>query len=140
MPAYIALGVLLLLAILATGHVYVKASPRTLAQLIKAVGLVLAGLVFLLAVVSGRGAALIGLAPIVFFAVMAFKQAWRRKAASGGPSRGASSAVTTRYFRMSLDHDTGTVSGEVTAGRVSVQNLYDLSLVDTHDVLSDSAV
>jgi len=82
MPAYIALGVLLLLAILATGHVYVKASPRTLAQLIKAVGLVLAGLVFLLAVVSGRGAALIGLAPIVFFAVMAFKQASRRKAAS----------------------------------------------------------
>src|SRR6185436_7266593 len=139
MPAYIALGVLLLLAILATGHVYVKASPRTLAQLIKAVGLVLAGLVFLLAVVSGRGAALIGLAPIVFFAVMAFKQASRRKAASGGPSRGASSAVTTRYFRMSLDHDTGTVSGEVTAGRFAGRNLSDLSFEDLLDLRRDCA-
>jgi DnaJ domain len=139
MPAYIALGVLLLLAILATGHVYVKASPRTLAQLIKAVGLVLAGLVFLLAVVSGRGAALIGLAPIVFFAVMAFKQASRRKAASGGPSRGASSAVTTRYFRMSLDHDTGTVSGEVTAGRFAGRNLSDLSVEDLLDLRRDCA-
>ena len=139
MPAYIALGVLLLLAILATGHVYVKASPRTLAQLIKAVGLVLAGLVFLLAVVSGRGAALIGLAPIVFFAVMAFKQASRRKAASGGPSRGASSAVTTRYFRMSLDHDTGAVSGEVTAGRFAGRNLSDLSFEDLLDLRRDCA-
>ena len=49
---YFALGVLLLLAILAMGQVYVKASPRMLAQLVKAVGLALAGMVFLLAIVS----------------------------------------------------------------------------------------
>src|SRR3954471_3265153 len=136
---YFALGVLLLLAILAMGQVYVKASPRMLAQLVKAVGLALAGMVFLLAIVSGRGAALIGLAPIVLFAVMAFKQISRRKAASGGPSRGASSAVTTRYLKMSLDHDTGTVSGEVTAGRFAGRNLADLSLDDLLDLRRDCA-
>jgi hypothetical protein len=139
MPAYIALGVLLLLAILAMGQVYVKASPRTLAQALKIAGLILAGLVFLLAVVSGRGVALIGLAPILLFAILGWKQAWRRRAAAGGPSRGASSGVTTRYLRMSLDHDTGTVTGEVTSGRFAGRSLADLSLDDLLDLRRDCA-
>src|SRR5262245_50149187 len=136
---YFALGVLVLLAILAMGQVYVKASPRTLAQVVKAVGLVVAGILFLLVVVSGRGAALIGLAPVILFAIMGLKQVWRRRAAAGGPSRGASSAVTTRYLRMSLDHDTGTVTGEVMAGRFAGRSLTDLSLDDLLDLRRDCA-
>ncbi len=139
MPAYVALGALLLLAILAVGHLYVKASPHTLANLLKVTGIAAAAIGVVLTVVSGRAAALIGIAPVLVFAILAWRQGSRRRAAAAGPSPGASSAVTTRYLRMVLDHDTGTVSGEVTAGRFAGRNLADLSLEDILELRQDCA-
>ncbi len=139
MLAYVALGVLLLLAILGLGQLYVKASPRTLARILKFVGIGAATLIVLLTVASGRIATLISIAPLILFAVLAWRQTARRRAAASGPSPGASSAVTTRYLRMVLDHDTGTVSGEVTAGRFAGRDLADLSLEDILELRRDCA-
>jgi hypothetical protein len=127
---YIALGVLLLLGLLALGHLFIRANPRTLARVFKLVGIVAAAFVGLLLIVSGRAASLIGIAPLLLLAFLGWRQAARRRAAAGGPRPGASSTVATRYFRMSLDHDSGTISGEVTAGRFAGRSLADLSLED----------
>ncbi|MDF2764817.1 MAG: putative heat shock protein DnaJ, N-terminal [Rhodospirillales bacterium] len=128
--AYIALGLLLLLGLVALGHAFVRANPRTLAKLLKVAAVVAAAFLALVMLVTGRAASLIGIAPLLLFALLGWKQAARRRAAAGGPSPGRSSTVATRYFRMSLDHDTGTVSGEVTEGRFSGRSLADLSLED----------
>ena len=127
---YIALGVLLLLGLLAVGHLFIRANPRTLARIVKLVGVVAAAVLGLLLIVSGRAASLIGIAPLLLLAFLGWKQAARRRAAAGGPAPGASSTVATRYLRMSLDHDSGTISGEVTAGRFAGRSLADLSLED----------
>jgi hypothetical protein len=131
---YIALGLLLLVGLLALGHLFVRANPRTLAKVLKLLGIAAAAFVALVLIVTGRAASLIGIAPLLLFAFLGWKQASRRRAAAGGPSPGRSSTVATRYLRMSLDHDTGTISGEVTDGRFSGRSLADLSLEDLLDL------
>ncbi|HEX6102887.1 MAG TPA: DnaJ domain-containing protein [Alphaproteobacteria bacterium] len=137
--AYIALGLLLLLGLLALGHVFVRANPRTLAKLLKVAAVVAAAFLALVMLVTGRAASLIGIAPLLLFALLGWKQASRRRAAAGGPAPGRSSTVATRYFRMSLDHDTGTISGEVTEGRFSGRSLADLSLDDLLELRRECA-
>ncbi len=136
---YIALGLLLLLVILALGHAFVRASPRTLAKSLKLVGVAAVAILAMLTIVTGRASALIGIAPFVLFAVMAWRQMARRRAAASGPSPGRSSTVTTRYLHMSLDHDTGSVSGEVISGRFEGRSLSDLSLEDLLELRRDCA-
>jgi hypothetical protein len=134
---YLALGLLLLLGLLGLIYLFLQANPRTLARLLKAVALMAAGVVALAMIVTGRAATLIGLAPLIMFAFLGWKQAARRRAAAGGPAPGSTSTVTTRYLRMSLDHDTGTISGEVTAGRFTGCSLAELSLEDLLELRRD---
>ena len=54
--AYIALGLLLLLGLLALGHVFVRANPRTLAKLLKVAAVVAAAFLALVMLVTGRAA------------------------------------------------------------------------------------
>ncbi|HXV25131.1 MAG TPA: DnaJ domain-containing protein [Alphaproteobacteria bacterium] len=136
---YIALGLLLLLVILALGHAFVRASPRTLAKWLKAGGIALAAILAMLAIVTGRATALIGIAPFLLFGVFAWREMARRRAAASGPSPGRSSMVSTRYLRMSLDHDSGAISGEVIAGRFVGRGLADLSLEDLLELRRDCA-
>ena len=48
--------------------------------------------------------------------------------AGTGPNTGQSSTVQSRYFRMSLDHDTGEMSGEVLEGHFTGRRLESLTL------------
>jgi len=47
---------------------------------------------------------------------------------SGGPSAGQSSDITTRFLKMSLDHDSGDLDGEVLIGQFEGRRLSDLDL------------
>ena len=136
---YVALGLLLLLGLLAVGQLFVRASPRALARALKVAGLIAGAVLLLALIVTGRAATLISLAPLALFAVLGWKQTRRRRAAAGGPRPGASSGVTTRYFSMSLDHDTGAVSGEVLAGRFAGRSLGEMSLEDLLELRRDCA-
>ena len=136
---YVALGLLLLVGLLAVGQIFVRASPRTVARALKAAGVISGTVLLLFLIVTGRAAVLISLAPLALFAALAYRQTRRRWAAAGAPRPGASSGVTTRYFRMSLDHDTGAVSGEVLAGRFSGRGLADMSLDDLLELRRDCA-
>lgn len=50
------------------------------------------------------------------------------KAATSGPSQGQQSTVESRYFRMTLDHDTGDMDGEVLEGNFADRMLSQLKL------------
>lgn len=53
---------------------------------------------------------------------------YRASRASAGPSQGQTSTVETRFLRMTLDHDTGDMDGEVLEGSFRDRFLSQLSL------------
>ena len=61
------------------------------------------------------------------FLARLYQQTKATKAAQG-PSQGQQSKVETAYVRMTLDHDTGDINGEVLQGALSGKQLSDLSL------------
>jgi hypothetical protein len=94
---YIALGLLLLVGLLALGHLFVRANPRTLAKVLKLLGIAAAAFVALVLIVTGRAASLIGIAPLLLFAFLGWKQASRRRAAAARSRRAtcACRSITT---------------------------------------------
>lgn len=55
-----------------------------------------------------------------------------------GPSPGKSSTVRTAYLEMTLDHDTGAMSGTALGGQFAGRQLADMPLQDLLDLLEDS--
>lgn len=126
-PVLIGVGVVL--SVIALGWAFLAANPRTLARILRALATValLALAVRLLAVgqiqfaimLAGAAAVVSGLIPSPF---------------GGGvrsaPTPGKRSTVRSAAFEMELDHDTGTLSGVVIAGRFEGRELASLSVED----------
>lgn len=53
---------------------------------------------------------------------------FKRKRAAAAPSGGQQSRVETRFLRMTLEHDTGSMNGEILEGQFKGQQLGNLSL------------
>lgn len=68
-------------------------------------------------------------APILFRLMRASRR-------SRGPSPGRRSTVDTRYLRMTLDHDSGGISGEVARGVYAGRPLEDLTRAEALDLLA----
>ena len=68
------------------------------------------------------------LAPLLLPVLFRLPAIWRRYKAVRGGSSGQSSSVNTRILRMSLDHDSGTMTGEILEGPYQGQSLNSLSL------------
>jgi len=117
------LGGLLLLV-----YLFVNADPAKLARALKWTALGLAGLLFLYLLLSERFAFL--WTPLVL--VFPYLRGHLRSFFAGfrGPQAGQASEVVTPYLRMNLDHDTGTMSGTVLAGRFEGMRLSELSIPD----------
>ncbi len=135
MIAYFALGVLLLAGLLLIGRSFVSADPRRLAKIVRVIAILVGGAVVLYLSLTGR----IGIASMVLFGLLPLLARWRalgrmwRNAA--GPSPGQQSEVTTRFLRMSLDHDTGLVSGVVLDGPFRGRTLQELTGAELIDLL-----
>ncbi|MDX1486516.1 MAG: DnaJ domain-containing protein [Alphaproteobacteria bacterium] len=57
--------------------------------------------------------------------------------AAGGPAPGQQSDVETRFFKMTLNHDSGEMNGEVLEGEFKGRRLSDLELTDLIKLLSE---
>jgi len=68
-----------------------------------------------------------GLIPIAQRALAALRL-YQRTQSARGPTPGQRSSVETQFLRMSLDHDSGEMDGEVRAGRYSGRRLSELGL------------
>ena len=105
-------------------HWLSRQPPRVHAQL----GVILLSLFLLVLVLSGRAHWL--LAPLA--ALLPFLRGWlsARTAAKpkAAPAGGQTSTVHSKFLRMTLDHDSGDINGEVLAGRFKGQSLNQLDL------------
>lgn len=144
MLPYFFLGMALLAGLILAGRWFVNADPKALAKAVKWVAgaLVLAVIVALAA--TGRLGwavmALPALLPWVMRARAVHRAAknFSRMSAGmgGGGATGRTSEVRTRFLRMTLDHDTGAMNGEVIDGPHAGHPLDDLSLADLLDLLN----
>lgn len=152
MAQVIAVGLLVLTALMLLGRLFVSASPATLARLVKGFGLGLLVVLFLLLVVSGRlslvFAFLAALLPwLVRLAQLHSLWRYFRNAFGGGGWHPAGTAgpdtsrVETRWLRMILDHDSGRLDGEVLDGPFRGRTLSELSIDEArrlhHDIRGD---
>ncbi len=146
MLPYFILGVALLAGLLLAGRWFASADPRLLTKVLKwtAIGAIVAVAVFFL--VTGRLAwAMIALPALLPWFLRARTMARtarnfsRMTAAMGGAGSaapGQASDLKTRFLRMSLDHATGVMSGEVIDGPHAGRNLDQMGLDELLDLLT----
>ncbi len=130
------LGVCLLAALLLGARWFLSADPKVLARAIRwgAVGIGVAVVAFF--ALTGR----LGLAlPIAFLVLMLMRRrrGFRFPSMGGTPSLGQSSEVETEYLTMTLDHDSGTISGRVLRGRFAGRELGELGFEDLVELLAE---
>ena len=116
------LGGLLLLV-----YLFVNADPARLARGLKVTGIVVAVAAVATLAISGRLAAL--LVPVAMLMpllvrVRALLDRYRT------PAGGQTSTVATPFLRMTLDHDTGSMTGTVLRGRFSGMRVEELGSAD----------
>ena len=145
MLPYFVLGIALLAGLLLAARWFAAADPKALAKSLKWIflGLVLAVIVFF--AVTGRLVWALMAIPVLLPWIMRFRAVARtarnfsRMAASmgGGPgaATGQTSEVETEFLRVVLDHDSGTMSGEVIAGSFSGRRIEGMSVDELIDLL-----
>jgi len=118
-------GVAILVGVLLLGYLFVNANPTRLAGWVKWAGIAVAVAALLALLILTEGRAVMFLAPLA-----ALLPAWRRlRSVFGGisgPALNRNSTVETPFIRMSLDHDTGGMTGTVLQGRFAGMRLDEL--------------
>jgi len=141
---YFFLGMALLAGLILAGRWFVNADPKALAKAVKWIAGVLVLAIIAALVATGRvGWAVMALPALLPWlararAVHRAAKNFSRMSAgmTGGGGTGRTSEVRTRFLRMTLDHDTGAMNGEVIDGRHAGHPLDDLSLADLLDLLN----
>jgi hypothetical protein len=118
-------GFAILVGLLLLVYLFVNADPVRLARIVKWGGIALGGAALIAILVLTEGRVFMFLAPLL--AVLpALRRVRSMMSGFGGPSGARDSTVETRFIRMTLDHDTGAMSGTVLAGRFAGMRLEEL--------------
>jgi uncharacterized membrane protein YphA (DoxX/SURF4 family) len=127
---------LLFLALLAVKR-FVHASPVAMARSLRNIAVAAIAIAGLLLVITGRlpwqTAIVILFLPLASFL---FKR-WFRSTPIHEPASGQSSQVTTRYLRMTLEHDTGELGGTVLEGAFTGRSLSSMSLDELRSLVGE---
>jgi hypothetical protein len=141
---YLVLGLSVVVGLGLMWRWLLNADPKVLLKILKWVGLAILGIGGLFILFKGRLDYVAYAATVVLPFLFRWGGVLRsiRNAAktARGPSPGQSSDVRTRYFAMTLDHDTGEMSGEVISGAFSGARLDQLSseqLAELHAEVAD---
>jgi DnaJ-domain-containing protein 1 len=122
-------GFAVLCGLLLLGYLFVNADPARLARTVKWGGLGLGAVVLVALLVVTEGRLAFYVAPLV--PVLPILR--RVKSMFGGlrgPAAGQSSEVETPFLRMTLDHDTGAMTGTVLRGQFAGMRLDELGRAD----------
>jgi hypothetical protein len=138
--SWLILGVCLLAGAFLGARWFMSADPKALAKIMRWGGIAVFALLIVYLAVTGR---FLLVPPLVVLGLMI----WRRVRGGGAgswfsglrrpPSPGQASDVETLYLRMSLDHDSGAISGEVRRGRFEGRELADLSFDELLELLAE---
>lgn len=127
MLLYLFLGLLLMLFVVGLMTVFTKADPAALARALRWTAMGLAGAGIVLLPFVGRGS-LVALGPAVLLPLFI---RWLQGRPTFGPRpeprAGQKSSVETAWLVMTLDHDTGSMEGQVRSGRFAGRSLSTLS-------------
>src|SRR5262245_40581312 len=114
--AYLAIGVLILLGVIAMLRAYASANPHTLATaaMRAAIGSAALGVVLLLLRVIVLGLVFIVVAAVLPLALR-WGALWPDFGAAAGRPRGKTSRIATKFLTMELNHESGVIEGSVLA-------------------------
>ena len=142
MLTWFLIGLLLLAGAVLLMKLFIAADPKALARAIIWTGSGILGVLFLYLAVTGRLSwlfvAVPALIPWILRARMLarlLKTFARMRGQSTGQPSGQTSRVESRYMRMTLDHDSGDMDGEVIAGAYAGQRLSQMPLSDLFNLL-----
>lgn len=127
---YLLLGIGLFLLVAVLLNWAANAPPRALLNSGKWIFGIVAALLGLALIATGRFGLLwmvaVGLLPWLS-RFMNLRRMWKTMQ---GPSQGSNSSVRSRFFAMTLDHQSGRMDGEILEGRFQGRNLSDLGQED----------
>jgi len=124
---YVLGGFAVLSGFLMLVYLFVNADPARLARGLKVTGIVIAVLAVATLAVSGRLAALLMPLAMLMPALIRVRSLLDRYRP---PSGGQTSRVETDFLRMTLDHDTGSMTGTILRGRFSGMRVEELGSAD----------
>lgn len=110
--------------------------PRLLARGLRWTAVVVGILVLVFLAVNGRLGAAVAMGAFLLPLLGRWRSVVSRLKAAAGPSQGQSSGIRTRFLHMHLDHDTGTMSGEVVDGPYRGRQLDGMTLAELADLLT----
>ena len=150
---WLVLGLSVLIALILAARWFVSADPKLLARLLKWGSLGLLVLVAAFFALTGRLVLALPLAILLLPLIRGWLRRRMGLAPGGGfgglggfggfgrfgagPSQGQSSEVETDMLSMTLDHDSGAISGTIKKGRFGGQQLVDLDLGDLFKLLDE---
>ena len=138
MPYFI-LGIAVLIGLFLMIRGLRRTNPQNLQKTIAfLVLLVAAGVIAFLAAMGRLGP--IGWAALLLPLLFRWRQFMQTMKNLGGPSAGRNSDVQTRYLRMTLEHDSGVLSGTVLEGPHKGRNLDEMPVGDLLDLLRECRV
>src|SRR5271170_314860 len=117
--AFVALGVLGLIGLMLLTKLFVAANPAALAQGVRWAGLGVAALVVGTLAIRGQIEFAGFLLPVVYALARGWLPRWLPGGGGGwggagraaGPTPGQASSIHTDFLELTLDHDTGALSG-----------------------------
>lgn len=140
------LVVALLLGFVVILQLAARADPKSLAKIIRYVGIGVSGLLGLVLLLTGR----FGFAvPVIMFCFWLMGRRLPIPGMGGGfpgglgggaKTPGQASDIETAFLSMSLDHDSGEMQGKVLQGRFVGTRLDDLNLSDLYQLLEEVLV
>jgi DnaJ domain len=120
---YLLGGFAILSGLLMLVYLFVNADPARLARGLKVTGIVIAVLAVATLAISGRLAALLMPVAMLMPLLIRVRSLLDR---FRPPAAGQTSTVATAFLRMTLDHDTGSMTGTILRGRFSGMRIEEL--------------
>ncbi len=134
---YVVLGIALLIGIILIGRWFLSADPKKMVSTVRWAAVILAVGLGLYLAVAGRWSWI----PMILFVLLPWLSRLRAVAnlakSARGPSPGQTSEIETQYLRMTLNHDTGAMSGIVLRGAFEGRELGDLNLEELLSLLEE---
>jgi hypothetical protein len=125
--AYLVLGTVALLVLLLLGRAFVNADPAALARGLRWTAIAFAILLLVFLIASEQLAPALAVAGGLLTVAVRGRALWQHFRAAGGPTSGRVSEVETAMLRMTLDHDSGTMSGTIRRGPHQGRRLSELA-------------
>jgi hypothetical protein len=124
---YLLGGFAILTGFLMLVYLFVNADPARLARGLKVTGIIIAVIAVATLAISGRLAALLMPVAMLMPLLIRVRSILDR---FRPPAAGQTSTVATAFLRMTLDHDTGSMTGTILRGRFSGMRVEELGLAE----------